>query len=87
MTDIWNNIVNLVDNHFTSDDCVIRYNEEDISLESAISNLLEKSDCTQYAVTDETAFDSCGYSTGFVFAAWIEKNGDLNNIIYQWETK
>ena len=85
MTKIWNDIVALVEDKFVCDDRVRKYSGDE-QLADAIEDLLEKSNCGQYSVEEETIFESPGYDTGVVFAAWVEANGDLQTITYQWES-
>lgn len=56
------------------------------NLKEAITDYLMKSvNVAQYQVNAVDAFESPGYDTGIVYAAWIEMNGSLHTIDYQWE--
>ena len=86
MSKIWSALVDLVENYFTDEnDCVRKYNDEGISLDEAIFNYLKEADCSQFIVDGDTIFESPGYDTGVVTAAWIEGDGFLHNIMFQWE--
>ena len=86
-TKVWLDIVDIVEDKFVDENQRIRkYSNDEESLEEAIEKFLEQNEnVTQFEVTNETLFDSPGYETGAVFAAWIESNGQLNSVTYQWE--
>ena len=87
ITPVWLDIVDVVDNKFVENEHIVKYAEDGESLAEAIEKFLANcEDVTQYDVSEETLFESCGYDTGAVFAAWVESNGKLNSIMYQWET-
>lgn len=60
--------------------------DETTNLREAIENfLMNDINVTQYHVNAVDAFESPGYDTGIVYAAWVEANGYLHTIDYQWE--
>lgn len=86
ITKVWLDIVDIVEDKFVDEDQRIREYSNEESLATAIKKFLEQNEnVTQFEVTNETLFDSPGYETGAVFAAWVESNGQLNSVTYQWE--
>ena len=79
-------ISDMVEKKYTSEEgFVLKYCDE-ISLGNAIEVILKTHcDVVQYDVNDVDIFDSPGYDTGIVYAAWVEKSGNLYTIDYQWE--
>ena len=60
-----------------------RFDADGKELGEAIDWLLAETG-VEYSMEQELCFESPGYDTGMVFAAWIE-NGKLQTISYQWE--
>ena len=87
MSKVWSAIVDMVERNFVHEDSfILKYNNEE-SLEDSIEEILKNSeDVTQYEVSETDAFESPGYDTGVVYAAWVETDGTLHTIDYQWES-
>ena len=86
MSEIRNSIIDMVEERFAADEYVIRkYDDNNVSLSDALENLLTKMNCNQYKIDSDFGFESIGYETGYVFIAWIEPDGELQTLSYQWE--
>lgn len=87
MSRVWSAIVEMVERDFVHEkDFILKYHNE-VYLEDAIEELLKgHEDVAQYSVSGVDTFDSPGYDTGVVYAAWVEKDGTLHTIDYQWES-
>ena len=84
MSKIWHDIVNMVDERFTiRNEYIGRFAHEGKELGEAIDWLLAEAG-VEYSIEQELCFESPGYDTGMVFAAWIE-DGKLQTISFQWE--
>ncbi len=89
MSKVWSVIVDMVEEKFVSEvtNCILRYSDGEY-LETAIGNLLaEHEDVVQYKTSSVDAFESPGYDTGIIYAAWVESDGELHMIDYQWEAR
>jgi hypothetical protein len=87
MSKVWSAIVDMVERNFVHEDSfILKYNNGEY-LEDSIEEILKNSeDVTQYKVSETDAFESPGYDTGVVYAAWVETDGTLHTIDYQWES-
>lgn len=88
MSKVWSAIVDMVERDFVYEnkDFILKYHNEKY-LKDAIEELLkEHEDVIQYSVNGIDTFESPGYDTGVVYAAWVEKDGSLQTIDYQWES-
>lgn len=87
MSKVWSAIVDMVERNFVYEDSfILKYNNEEY-LGDCIEEILKNSeDVTQYTVNETDAFESPGYDTGVVYAAWVETDGTLHIIDYQWES-
>lgn len=84
MSEIWKQIVDMVNERFiVRNEYVGRFDADGKELGEAIDWLLAEAG-VEYSMEQELCFESPGYDTGMVFAAWIE-NGKLQTISYQWE--
>ena len=87
MSKIFDEIVNMVEERYFKEsnrlDYISKYDENDVHIATAISTLLGEKNIP-YTIEQEDCFESPGYDTGAVFAAWIE-NGMLESISYQYE--
>ena len=84
MSKIWNDIVNMVNERFTiRNEYIGRFDHEGKELGEAIDWLFAEAG-VEYSIEQELCFESPGYDTGMVFAAWIE-DGKLQTISFQWE--
>ena len=87
MSKVWSAIVDMVERDFVHEKDFILKHHNEVYLEDAIEELLKNhEDVAQYVVDGVDTFDSPGYDTGVVYAAWVEKDGTLHNIDYQWES-
>lgn len=86
---VYEEIVVLVESNFyrESGDYIAWGSLDDATnLQEAIENyLMNNINVVQYQVNAVDAFESPGYDTGIVYAAWVERNGSLHTIDYQWE--
>lgn len=86
---VYEEIVSMVETNFYNekyDFIMWGSHDETMGLKEAIGNLLmTHTQVAQYAVHAVDAFDSPGYGTGIVYAAWVERDGSLHTIDYQWE--
>lgn len=86
ITMTWLNLTDVVEKDFSDKGRILQYSAEEKSLSEALEEFFENcEEVKQYMVTDETVFESPGYDTGIVAASWIEKDGTLNMVTYQWE--
>lgn len=61
--------------------------DDSTNLKDAINDyLMNNINVVHYQVNAVDAFESPGYDTGVVYAAWVERNGSLHTIDYQWES-
>lgn len=89
MSQVWNEIVEMVDRDYYNEvtECIVSYSNG-IHLSHAIHDfLMAHVNVVHVSVTNVDAFESPGYDTGVVFAAWTEKDGSLHTIDYQWELR
>ena len=91
MLKVWNEIALLVEQNFIYEprDYITwcSQKDEDVTLKQAITDLLANhANVVQYKVDAVDVFESPGYDTGVVYAAWVEKDGKLYTIDFQWES-
>lgn len=91
MIKVWNEIAILVEQEYVYEpkDYVTWCNQKgkDVDLREAITELLANhADVEKYHVEAVDVFESPGYDTGIVYAAWVEKDGSLYTIDFQWES-
>lgn len=79
-------ICDLIDMKFSNEDGnIFRYDSEDNYIVDVLNSLFEENNISQYSVGEDIFFDSPGYDTGAIFIAWIELNGKLETLVFQWE--
>ncbi len=85
-SEIWTEIVNMVEDRYAANDgeYLKKYDKDDIHIVDAIEQVIISNGAEQYTLEQENCFESPGYDTGAVFAAWIE-NGKLFSISFQYE--
>lgn len=85
---IWTEIVNTMEKRYYVEDLEYfsKYDENDTHMACAIEEIIKSNNAEQYTLEEEDCFESPGYDTGVVFAAWIE-NGKLFSISFQWESR
>ena len=78
-------IEELIEERFNEGSYICRHDDDEILLEDAVSEVLDNFDI-QYSVENFWIFESCGYDTGVVVIAWIDKEGKLDTYTIQWES-
>lgn len=79
-------ICDLIDMKFSDEDGnIFRYDNEDNYIVDVLNSLFEENNISQYSVDEDTFFNSPGYDTGAIFIAWVELDGKLETLIFQWE--
>jgi hypothetical protein len=90
MSKVWSEIVEMVETNFLyepRDYIMWGSKDESTDLRQAINDLLTNHpDVVKHKVDAVDAFESPGYDTGVVYAAWVEQDGSLHTIDYQWES-
>lgn len=89
MSRVWSAIVDMVEKNYTDkyQKYIIPYHKEK-HLSQAIEDLLMAHiGVLHVSVTNVDVFESPGYDTGIVYAAWTERDGSLHTIDFQWELR